>query len=238
MAAPVLALVPGLNNTAKVWDGLAGELAGSVDCHALECPAFESVELIAEDLLTRLPQRFWLAGFSFGGYVALAMLERAPQRVAGLALINTSARSDTDAQRAAREKSIAAALAGEHEALVAAQSGLAFHPSSLLDPVLMQARRAMVRDYGSARFMAHLRACIDRPDRTALLHSFPRPLLVVAASDDRVIATAQQRASVSDLARARFAEIPESGHMMPMERPAALASVIRNWLAENQSQQS
>jgi pimeloyl-ACP methyl ester carboxylesterase len=232
MTAPVLALVPGLNNTARVWDGLVGELAQTFECRALECPVLESVEAIADALLAQLPNRFWLAGFSFGGYVALAMLERAPQRVAGVALINTSARSDNDAQRAARTKSILAAQAGEHEVLVAAQAALAFHPNSLSNAAIMDARHAMVRDYGSARFIAHLRACMARPDRTAVLQEFKGPLLVVAASDDRVIATAQQRASVSDFPRARYAEIAEAGHMLPVERPAALAKVMRDWQAE------
>ena len=235
MAAPVLALVPGLNNTARVWDGLVGELAGSFDCRALDCPALESVEAVADALLAQLPHRFWLAGFSFGGYVALAMLERAPQRVEGLALINTSARADTDAQRAARAKSILAAQAGEHETLVAAQAALVFHPTSLSDASLMKARHAMVRDYGSARFIAHLRACAARADRTAVLQAFEGPLLLVAASDDRVIATEQQRASVNDFPRARYAEIAQAGHMMPVERPAALAQAIRNWLAQTHS---
>lgn len=235
MTAPVLALVPGLNNTARVWDGLVGELAQTFECRALECPVLESVEAIADALLAQLPNRFWLAGFSFGGYVALAMLERAPQRVAGMALINTSARSDNDAQRAARAKSILAAQAGEHETLVTAQAALAFHPTSLSNAPLMDARRAMVRDYGSARFIAHLRACAARPDRTAVLQEFEGPLLVVAGSDDRVIATSQQRASVSDFPRAHYAEIADTGHMMPMERPAALAQVMSDWLAQNHS---
>ncbi|MEY3665154.1 MAG: hypothetical protein RLZZ153_1336 [Pseudomonadota bacterium] len=235
MTAPVLALVPGLNNTARVWDGLVGELAQTFECRALECPVLESVEAIADALLAQLPNRFWLAGFSFGGYVALAMLERAPQRVAGMALINTSARSDNDAQRAARAKSILAAQAGEHESLVTAQAALAFHPTSLSNAPLMDARRAMVRDYGSARFIAHLRACAARPDRTAVLQEFEGPLLVVAGSDDRVIATSQQRASVSDFPRAHYAEIADTGHMMPMERPAALAQVMSDWLAQNHS---
>ena len=72
MAAPCLALVPGLNNTAQVWDGAMASLAGAADCRALDCPALDTVEAVADALLAQLPQRFFLAGFSFGGYVALA----------------------------------------------------------------------------------------------------------------------------------------------------------------------
>ena len=231
MAAPVLALVPGLNNTAQVWDGVVAALAGAADCHALNCPPLDTVEAVADALLAQLPSWFFLSGFSFGGYVALAMLERAPHRVAGLAMVNSSTRADTDAQRAARAKSILAAQAGEHESLMAAQAGLVFHPSSLSNVALMDTRAAMVRAYGSARFIAHLQACAQRPDRTAVLAASACPLLVVAAAEDRVIPTAVQRAGAEALPRARFVEIAQAGHMMPLEQPAALADALRSWLA-------
>jgi pimeloyl-ACP methyl ester carboxylesterase len=230
MTVPSLALVPGLNNTAQVWDGVVAALGASADCHALDCPALESVEAVADALLERLPGRFFLAGFSFGGYVALAMLERAPQRVAGLALVNSSTRADTDAQRAARAKSIEAAQAGGHERLMADQAGIVFHPSSLSNAALMARRSAMVRDYGSARFVAHLLACTRRPDRTDLLARTEVPVLVVAAREDRVIPAAAQRATADVLPQARYVEIPDAGHMLPLEQPSALAGALRAWM--------
>ncbi|RYY09453.1 MAG: alpha/beta fold hydrolase, partial [Cytophagaceae bacterium] len=45
-----------------------------------------------------------LVGHSMGGYVALALAQRYPERVAGLALINSSAYADTEEKRQAREK--------------------------------------------------------------------------------------------------------------------------------------
>ena len=85
-----LVLVPGLNNTHAVWDGVVAALGASAQCSALDCPALDTVEAVADALLAQLPERFWLAGFSFGGYVALAMLERAPQRVARARLAEDS----------------------------------------------------------------------------------------------------------------------------------------------------
>jgi pimeloyl-ACP methyl ester carboxylesterase len=223
--------VPGLNNTRMVWDGVVAALGPAADCVALDCPPLDTVEAVAEALLDVLPDRFFLAGFSFGGYVALAMLERAPDRVQGLALVNTSARADTDAQRATRGKSIALAQSGEHETLMASQTALVFHPSSLSDAAMMQARATMVRDYGAQRFVAHLRACMARPDRNALLAAATCPVLVATASDDRVVPTALQKALAHSLPGVRYAEIPDAGHMLPMEQPAALAAAILAWLA-------
>ena len=76
-----LVLIPGLNNTAAVFDRLQSclrEVDPSIQPIALDNPALESVDAIAQAHLQRLPDRFWLAGFSFGGYVAMALLAIAP----------------------------------------------------------------------------------------------------------------------------------------------------------------
>ena len=77
-----LALIAGLNNTAAVWDAVlpvigaeSARVGKVVNCHAATNPAMDTVEELARHWLNNLPQRFHLVGFSFGGYVALAMLE-------------------------------------------------------------------------------------------------------------------------------------------------------------------
>lgn len=227
---PTLALVPGLNNSRRVWDGVVDGVGAAAHCHALDCPPLETVEEVADALLARLPQHFFLGGFSFGGYVALAMLERAPERVSGLALINTSANADNEAQRAARQKAIAIAQAGGHEAMVTAQASVVFHAASLADSAMMQTRMQMVREYGARRLIAHARACMVRPDRTAVVAAARCPVLVVAAADDRVIPTAAQKSFAQSLPAARYVEIDVAGHMLPLEQPAALAEALRTWL--------
>jgi pimeloyl-ACP methyl ester carboxylesterase len=43
-------------------------------------------------ILSEAPPHFALAGLSMGGYIAFAMLRLAPERIAKLALLDTSAR--------------------------------------------------------------------------------------------------------------------------------------------------
>ena len=59
-----LALVPGLNNTSAVFDGVVAHLPAGITPHALDNPPLETVEAIAQAWLAQLPERFWLAGFS------------------------------------------------------------------------------------------------------------------------------------------------------------------------------
>lgn len=234
-----LILIPGLNNTAAVWDAVlpavateAAKSAKPVQCHAATSPALDSVEALARYWLEALPPRFHLVGFSFGGYVALAMLEAAPERFAGLTLMCTGAGADTPAQVAARESAIARARSGEYEVMVASQAAAAFHPDSLADADLMRRRLEMVKDYGAQRFAAHALAAIRRPDRSALLRAYGGLLQFIAGSHDKLFPPEAMRALSIAAGRDGSVEVIEgAGHLLPMERPAQLAASLVRFVA-------
>lgn len=227
---PVLVLVPGLNNTAAVWDLVRERLPASIEAVALENPPLADIDAIARAHLAALPASFFLCGFSFGGYVALAMCALAADRIRGLAMLATSAGADTDAQRAVRRASIERAQAGGYEAMLDAVVGRVYHPSRLDDAQLMAQRRAMVAAYGAERFVAHAQACIDRPDRSALYASLRMPLLVAGGDEDQVIPPAVQRGLAALNPAARFEGLPATGHMAPMERPHEVAGLLARWV--------
>lgn len=227
-----LALIPGLNNTAAVFKGVLAALPAQVRAHALDNPPLERVEAIAQHWLARLPERFWLAGFSFGGYVSLALLAAAPQRVCGIAMICTAPHADSPAAAQRRLAALDTVAQGRYFEMVDAQAANAFHPDSLADPALMRARGEMVRDYGPERYAAHVRATAARPDRSALLDG-RIPTLVVTAEGDKVIPPATVQAYARNIPGARVAVVPGAGHLLPMERPAELARLLAQWMDES-----
>ncbi|WP_334192174.1 alpha/beta fold hydrolase [Pararhodobacter sp.] len=224
-----LLLIPGINNTPATFTPMIAAMPEGIACRALECPALPDVDAIARSILAQAPPRFVVAGHSFGGYVALAVLVQAAERVDGVILINSATGADSPAAAAAREDRARQAEAGGYAALVEAASARAYHPRNAANPSLQAERAQSVRDYGPARFAAHSRACAQRPDRTALLRDSGKPVLVVAADQDAVIATEAQ-AGMAERLGARFCVIPEAGHMLPAEQPQALARVIADWL--------
>lgn len=224
-----LALVPGLNNTSAVFDRLRPLLGAQVRAHALDNPPLSTVEAIAQAHLATLPERFWLAGFSFGGYVAMALLEAAPQRVQGIALLCSAPFADPPQAAARRQAGIDAALAGRHLAMVSEQAAQAFHPDSLNDPALMRERMDMVRAYGAERYVAHVRATIARPDRHHLLIG-DRPTLVVGGSHDSLFTPDALAAWAGGIPGARHVTVAGAGHLVPMEQPAALSQALRTWM--------
>lgn len=229
MTTQSLVLLPGLNNTKTVFDGVVRAMPEDVPALALDNPALETVEAIADALLATLPDRFWLAGFSFGGYVALALLQRAPQRINGIAMICTGPGADPPAAQPKRLAALDAVAQGRYFEMVEQQAANAFHPDSLTNTALMQARAAMVQAYGPERYATHVRATMVRPDRSSLLDG-KKPTLVVTASHDTVIPPATVTRYAAAIPGVQLQQIEGAGHLLPMERPAELANVLVNWI--------
>src|SRR5690606_31671003 len=105
MFQPIVFL-PGLICDARLWrdiiDGFADTMAPMVADLRLD----ETIAAMASRTLAAAPPRFALAGLSMGGYVALEIMRQAPDRVTHLALLDTSARADTDERRETRRKGI------------------------------------------------------------------------------------------------------------------------------------
>ena len=227
-----LVLLPGLNTSPLVWARVVAALPEEVEAHVPMLPPLPDVDAIARTLLTELPERFFLAGFSLGGYVALAMHDLAPERIEGVALVNSSPVADDPRALPLRRKLIERARAGEHEALTREQPRLVFHPDNLGHAELQRDFLAMIPEYGAERFIAHTEACIARPDRRPSLAGTSTPVLLATARADRVIPRAVQRTTLEVVLHAVYHEFEGAGHALPMEQPEALAEVLHGWLRQ------
>jgi pimeloyl-ACP methyl ester carboxylesterase len=231
LPAPAVVFLPGLNTTRAVWDPMLEGMAVAIRAQALDCPALDTVEAVADAIALSAPERFHLVGFSFGGYVALAMLERYPQRIESLVMVGSAAGADNEAQRAYRENGLRVAAAGGHEALNTEGAAATLHEASAQNPEIVARYLTMMRAYGRDRYMAHLRACMARPDRTGVLAATPHPVLFVTGEQDRVVSLRRQQDSAR-AARADLRVLPGAGHQVPLEQPIALAEVLSTWISD------
>lgn len=227
-------LLHGINNSPSSWQAVAARLPEGSTCTPL-LPPLEDVDLMARHLLDELPQRFVLVGHSFGGYVSLALLAAAPARIEALVLVNSLDTADTPAAAANRRAKAEQAAGGSYLQLAEAATARTYHPDSLLRTDLMEERSRAISEYGPERFRAHQEASARRPDRSELLRHTAVPTLVVGADGDEVISASRQR-DMAQRTGASFESIPDAGHMLPAERPEALADVLLRWTAGIASQ--
>jgi pimeloyl-ACP methyl ester carboxylesterase len=90
-----LILIPGLLNDADLWHDQVLGLSEIATCQVADITKGTTLRELAEGVLANAPERFALAGFSLGGYVAQEVTRIAPERITRLALLDTSIRPDT-----------------------------------------------------------------------------------------------------------------------------------------------
>src|SRR3546814_11555767 len=93
-------LLPGLLCDAALWRPQVEALADLAEPWVADLTAQDSTVAMAESVLAAMPRRFALAGLSMGGYVALEIVARAPERVSRLALLDTRFHTDSAAEAA------------------------------------------------------------------------------------------------------------------------------------------
>lgn len=226
-----LVLVPGLLNDADLWsaqlDGLGDIAAMQVADHT----RFDSLDAIARSVLAAAPVRFALAGLSMGGYVALAIMRLAPQRVLRLALLDTSARADTPEQTVARQKLIALVGKGRFLGVSDQLMPRFIHPSRLHDRRLTQRIKLMAQAVGPDGFLRQQKAIMGRPDSRPGLARIACPALVLCGRQDLVTPLDLSGEMAAAIPGARLAVIEDCGHLSALERPDAVNDELRRWLS-------
>ncbi len=228
--APLL-LLPGLSNTPELWDEVRAALPVGIASTALENPAIEDIDAIAAGILAKAPPRFALAGFSFGGYVALAIAAQAMNRIERLALIATGSNADSPEAAASRRRLIAIAQT-DYESVDARMTKFLLHPERVEDPGIREKRLRMSRDYGAARFIAQQRAAMARPTRESVLASIRVPTLIAVGREDRITPLAQHEEMARRVPAAELVVFERCGHLAPLEAPVALARALTNWMTQ------
>lgn len=232
----LLILVPGLTCDREVWraqqQALSAEREVRVPDHALA----DDLGRMAEQILDTAGPRFALAGHSMGGRVALEVLARAPERVTRLALLDTGYEKLAAGEAGERERAGRYRLRdiGRRDGMLALgkewSQGMV-HPARLGDAALMDAIHQMIGRAPLAQFEAQTQALLNRPDRTALLGEIRVPTLVLCGREDGWSPVARHEQMARLIPGATLDVVPDSGHMVTMERPAAVTRALADWLA-------
>lgn len=231
MSNEALILVPGLLCTRALFAPQVDALAPSVRIIVADHARDDAMKAIASRLLAAAPTRFALAGLSMGGYVALEVLRQAPERVTRLALLDTSARPDTEDARERRLGQIAAAEAGRFEEVQAELWPRLIHPDRLHDRALEAIVRGMMRESGVEKFVRQQRAIMGRRDSRALLGAIEVPTLVLVGAQDALTPPELAREMADGIEGASLVVVPQSGHLSTLERPEAVTRALQAWLS-------
>lgn len=227
---PPLVLLPGLLNTAEVWQRVIDALGDEAAPQVPDLTQDDSIAAMAARVLAQAPaEPFALAGLSMGGYVALEIMRQAPHRVARLALLDTQARPDTEEATERRQALMRLAQAGRFETVADRLMPLLLDAPRIDDPALVELIRRMARTVGKDAFLRQQRAIIGRADSRPSLGAIRCPTLVLCGAHDLLTPPERHEEMAQAIPGARLVIVPACGHMALLERPREVAHALQGW---------
>jgi len=169
-----------------------------------------SIDGWAAQLLDEVEGQFVAVGASMGGYSALALARRAPERVLGIVLAGSRSAADSPERRRARDEQI--------EAL----------RSQGVPPELESA-------VGAEDLAVAQEAIRDRPEASGVVASFGGPLLVCVGDRDDVVPVEEARSLAAEALLGSFELFPGAGHLLSIDEPDRFDAVLLDFLAQWQT---
>jgi pimeloyl-ACP methyl ester carboxylesterase len=225
-----LVLVPGLLCSPRLYAAQVAALSPQRPVTVADHTRDDTMEAIAARILATAPERFALAGLSMGGYIAFAMMRLAPERIAKLALLDTSARPDTDEQKAGRDKFIAMAEAGKLNDIVDTLTPKFLHPDHANNETFKGIIRTMAQETGAEAFVHQIKAIRSRADSRPLLAEVGCPTLVLVGDADAVTPPELAKEIAADILGSKLVVVPQCGHLSTIEKPDAVNTALAEWL--------
>lgn len=228
MTQPLL-MLPGLLCDERLWSDQAAALSDIAAPQIADLTKDDSVAAMAARALAAAPPRFALAALSMGGYVAFEILRQAPERVTRLALLATSAAPDSPERAATRRMAIESLKLGRFVGVTTRLLPQLVHASQVGGPVGQEVRDMAARVGGEA-FLRQQTAILGRPDSRPTLASIAVPTLVAVGDSDVLTPPAESEEIHAGVAGSRLHVFAACGHLPPLEQPAAVNGLLRNWL--------
>lgn len=225
-----LLFLPGLLCDERLWRDQLALFPGAT---VADLTQDDDVDAMACRALAHMPGRFALCGLSMGGYVALALMRIAPERVTCLCLLDTSARADSPEQSRRRRGLMAMTRGNKFRGVTPRLLPQLLHPDRLADAALGQEVVGMAERVGRDAFLRQQQAILTRPDSRDGLSAIQVPTTVGVGSHD-ILTPPELSAEMAGLIPgAQFVTVPEAGHLPPMEQPAATNDILRDWLSRS-----
>nr|WP_300307455.1 alpha/beta fold hydrolase [Halomonas sp.] len=227
-SCPPLLMLPGMMCDARLFTPQIAALSAGRSLMVPDLSGEKSIAALAEKILDEAPPRFALAGLSMGGIVAMEMLAQQPERVAGIALMNTNPRAELPEVRAGRGPQIEAAHQGQMLALMEERMFPLYSASG--DPSISAIARDMAASLGPEAFIRQSLALRDREDLSDVLQRSHIPTLILGGHNDLLCPPERHEYMASLMPHAKLVMLAETAHLSTLERPVETSAALNEWL--------
>jgi pimeloyl-ACP methyl ester carboxylesterase len=187
----------------------------------------DSVDVWADSVLERVEGEIVAIGASMGGYAALALARRAPERVRGLVLVGARAEADSPERKAARDELLELIDREGTDAVWREMHAKLFGPEASEESVAYA--RAIVMEQSPDDLANGVRAMRDRPDSTDVVRSFPGEVLVCVGEHDPFLRVEEATALAESAPNGRVEVFEGAGHLPMLEQPERFDALLSAW---------
>ncbi len=171
-----------------------------------------------------------LVGFSLGGYLLLSHLlsltpEKASQ-IKSLVLIATSAGALTAEEQKIRQQTLSWLQHHQYHGMSQKRLSEFVHPSRLNDLTVTEPILQMDKELGHSVLLNQLTQTSNRRSLLDGLYQIRCPVLIIGAAEDQKVPLTALELMAKRLPDARLVVLPHCGHMLPLEQPTQLASLL------------
>jgi len=166
-----------------------------------------SIDDWAAQLLREIDGQLVVVGASMGGYCALAMARRAPERIPGMVLVGSRADADTFERRRFRQDMISDLRSGDR-------------PDRADDDANLE-HLAVAQE-----------AMRDRLDLSGVAASFGGPLLVCVGERDELVTVAEAQQLADSALAGRLEVFSDAGHFVGVDQPERFNEVLLEFVSQ------
>jgi pimeloyl-ACP methyl ester carboxylesterase len=166
-----------------------------------------SIDDWAAQLLRDIDGQLVVVGASMGGYCALAMARRAPERIPGMVLVGSRADADTFERRRFRQDMISDLRSGDR-------------PDRADDDANLE-HLAVAQE-----------AMRDRLDLSGVAASFGGPLLVCVGERDELVTVAEAQQLADSALDGRLEVFSDAGHFVSVDQPERFNEVLLEFVSQ------
>ena len=179
-------------------------------------------------------QGVFLFGHSMGGYISLAFAEKYPNMLSSIALVHSSAFADSEEKKVNRLKSIEFVKKnGAFEFLKAVITDLFTETWVANNPEIVDIQIQKSKAFTDEAIIAYYQAMVNRPDRTAVLKNFSKPVLFIIGEHDKAVPFEQSMQQCYLPAISHIHILRNTAHMGMFEEADKINKVLVDFILQN-----
>ena len=195
----------------------------------------EVIKALADDIILRNEEngtrQFSLIGHSMGGYITVAFAEKYPDLLSSFGFFHSSAFADSSEKKETRKKGIEFISKHGTEAFIKTLAlNLFCNKSKNEKPELLSKLIELGKSISSEALIQYYQAMMARPDRTLVLKTFEKPILLIAGKSDSVISIEDSLEQFKMPSISSVHILKNSGHMGMWEETALSNSILKDFL--------